>query len=273
MSRLISMLGAVLLLAPLSARAENPVVVELFTSQGCSSCPPADRLLTELATHDYVIALALHVDYWDYLGWADIFAQPAFSNRQRRYARAWGERSVYTPQMVVQGVAYMVGSRADEIQRQIMLAEESDAKVELVARNDGADIEIILRPTNGVASEADIQLVRYSTGETVMIERGENAGKSVEYVNIVESWENLGRWDGLSTTTMTVPAAEAGEYVVIIQAPGPGEIYAASRVSVRRQSFWVQRAFNLGESLAHLVGFIMQRTCGVASAWFRVFCV
>ncbi len=231
MSRLISLLGAALLLAPISARADSPVVVELYTSQGCEACPPADRLLAELATHDYIIALALHVDYWDYLGWADIFGQRKFSDRQRRYAQAWGERSVYTPQAVVQGVSYMVGSRADEIQRQIMQAEEVESGVELSARNLGRGIEIEIEPLGTGPLEADIQLVRYSPGQRVRIERGENAGKTIDYVNIVESWEIIGRWDGVSPVVLAVPEVESGDYVVILQAPGPGRIYAAERVS------------------------------------------
>ena len=222
------LLSAVLLLAPLGARADNLVVVELFTSQGCSSCPPADRLLAELATHDYVIPLALHVDYWDYLGWKDDFARPEFSNRQRLYAQMWHERTVYTPQMVIQGVSYMVGSRSDEIQRQIMQAGSPDAKVRLDAQNDGPDLRISLSPVGAAPVEADIHLVRYSPGESVMIERGENAGKTINYVNIVESWETLGRWDGAGPTMVRVSDVAAGQYVVIIQAPGPGEIYAAA---------------------------------------------
>lgn len=231
MLRFISLLGAVLLLAPLSVRADNPVVVELYTSQGCSSCPPADRLLAELATHDYVIALALHVDYWDYLGWKDEFAKPAFSNRQRLYAQQWRERTVYTPQMVVQGDHYMVGSRGDEIQRQIMTAGAETPLVALSAANSGADIRIEISPLARETVEADIYLVRYSAGESVVIERGENAGKTIEYINIVESWETLGRWDGTGAAVLNVPRAEAGEYVVIVQAPGPGIIYAAAKLS------------------------------------------
>src|SRR5918996_4983900 len=101
----------VLLAAPPLARAQtNPVVVELFTSQGCSSCPPADALLAELAGKDGVIALALHVDYWDYLGWADSFASPAFTARQRAYAKKAHSRTIYTPQMIVQGEDRLVGS-------------------------------------------------------------------------------------------------------------------------------------------------------------------
>ncbi len=231
MSRFLSVLGAVLFLAPLNARAEQPVVVELYTSQGCSSCPPADQLLAELATHDYVIALALHVDYWDYLGWADIFASPAFSARQRLYSQQWGERTVYTPQMVVQGVNYMVGSRGDEIQRQIMQAESREVRVALAVARTGQGFKIDLAPLGAGAGAADIQLVHFSPGESVMIERGENAGQTIDYVNIVESWETVARWDGKSAVVVNVPATETGEYVVIIQAPGPGEIYAAARTS------------------------------------------
>lgn len=231
MSKLNILLGAALMLYPALAKAEKPVVVELYTSQGCAACPPADRLLAELATHDYIIALALHVDYWDYLGWADVFADPAFSDRQRLYAREWGKRTVYTPQMVVQGVNYMVGSRSDEIKRQIMQAEENETTVSLSAQNSEQGIRIELAPLGAGGREADIQLVRYSPGESVTIERGENAGKTIEYVNIVESWENIGHWDGIGPMVMMVPEVQAGEYVVIIQAPGPGEIYAAARVS------------------------------------------
>lgn len=223
--------GAALLLAPVMAEAENPVVVELFTSQGCSSCPPADLLLSRIATNENVIALALHVDYWDYLGWKDEFAMPAFSDRQRLYARAWHERSVYTPQMVVQGVSYMVGSRADEIQRQIMQAEENAEVVSLSARNQGAGIQIEVAPIGGEPPEADIYLVRYTAGESVVIERGENAGKTIDYINVVQDWQNLGRWDGKGPSVVNVPSADAGEYVVIIQAPGPGLIYAATQLS------------------------------------------
>jgi len=223
--------AAALSLAPMVAQAESPVVVELFTSQGCSSCPPADRLLAELATHDYVIAIALHVDYWDYLGWKDDFAKPEFSNRQRLYAREWGERSVYTPQMVVQGVSYMVGSRSDEIQRQIMQSENYDTVLEITAENKGRGITIDLTPLAGAPDEADIHLVRILESQTVQIERGENAGRRIEYINIVDSWETLGRWDGNGPVVVNVPRAEAGEYVVIVQAPGPGQIYAATRLS------------------------------------------
>ncbi|MCF6271948.1 MAG: DUF1223 domain-containing protein [Rhodobacteraceae bacterium] len=231
MFRFFGIFSAVVFLFPATSQADSPVVVELFTSQGCSSCPPADRLLAELATHDYVIALALHVDYWDYLGWKDIFARPEFSDRQRKYARVWGQRTVYTPQMVVQGVNAMVGSRADEIQRQIMQFENSPIKAKVRAESVGPGIRIEITAVMADIGDANIQLVRYSAGEVVVIERGENAGKAIEYVNIVESWETVGSWSGSGDAVLEVPEAPAGKYVVIVQAVGPGEIFAAARMS------------------------------------------
>ncbi len=225
------LLGAALFFAPVYAQAESPVVVELYTSQGCSSCPPADRLLAELATHDYVIALALHVDYWDYLGWKDKFAKPEFSDRQRLYARQWGERSVYTPQMVVQGVKYMVGSRADEIQRQIMQFEDAPDQASLRISHSTQGTQIRIAALAGPLGEAEVYLVGYSEGETVRIERGENAGQIIEYVNVVDRWETLGRWDGSAEMVLDLPDLVQGKYVVIVQALGPGEIYVAARLT------------------------------------------
>jgi hypothetical protein len=104
-------------------------------------------------------------------------------------------------------------------------------KVELTVQKNGRGINVRMEPLNGATAEADLLLARFSESETVVIERGENAGKTIEYVNIVKSWESLGRWDGNGAATVSVPQAEAGEYAVIIQAPGPGEIYAAARLS------------------------------------------
>ena len=110
MKILISMVFAAFAAISVPATAQSPVVVELFTSQGCSSCPPADKLMHELAKRDDVIALALHVDYWDYIGWKDVFAQPEFTARQRAYARLGNRKMIYTPQMVINGRDHVVGS-------------------------------------------------------------------------------------------------------------------------------------------------------------------
>ena len=221
----------VLAVLPISARAQDPVVVELYTSQGCSSCPPADRLLAELAHHDYVIALALHVDYWDYLGWKDDFADPDFSDRQRRYARVWHERSVYTPQMVIQGVQYMVGSRADEVQRQIMQFETDVSPVLIEASFEGDTATVTVRPENRPMPTSTVYLVRYSEGRDVMIERGENRGKTIHYVNVVEAWDTIAEWDGRSAISIQARGQAAGNYVVIVQEAGQGQIFAARLLS------------------------------------------
>src|SRR5690606_9121092 len=113
------------------------VVVELFTSQGCSSCPPADALLSELAAQPGVIALALHVDYWDYLGWKDSFASPAFSARQKAYAKSFGRRSIFTPQMVVQGRQALVGHDAPSVLSAIAEGLTEQATVNLALRREG----------------------------------------------------------------------------------------------------------------------------------------
>ena len=127
------------------AAAGEAVVVELFTSQGCSSCPPADRILGELAERDDVIALALHVDYWDYLGWKDEFASPQYTKRQRAYARAAGERTIYTPQMVIGGQDHVIGSRPMKVSQAIQkhIAKAQPVRVQL--KRNGDTLTIVAR--------------------------------------------------------------------------------------------------------------------------------
>ncbi len=128
-------LWAVCAVAAFAQGTDNPVVVELFTSQGCSSCPPADAILGDLAGRDDVIALALHVDYWDYIGWKDTFADPSYTKRQRAYARVAGARNIYTPQMVVGGMDHLVGVRPMELSD---LIERHNAKDSTIDLNLGA---------------------------------------------------------------------------------------------------------------------------------------
>ncbi len=229
--RLFVFITALLSLAPVVSNAENPIVVELYTSQGCSSCPPADLVLEQLVQHDYVIALALHVDYWDYLGWKDEFADPAFSARQRRYARAWNERSVYTPQMVVHGEQYMVGSRGDEVQRQIMQHENDVVTVSLdVQMHDGSATVSVAPKGRNVAASA-VYLVGYSNGQDVAIERGELRGRTLHYVNVVQSWQTVANWDGAAAISFQTQHLGDLNYVVIIQEAGQGRILAAARLT------------------------------------------
>ncbi|MBL4917682.1 DUF1223 domain-containing protein [Tabrizicola sp. DMG-N-6] len=210
-----------------------PVVIELYTSQGCSSCPPADEFMARLAEDPRVIALALHVDYWDYLGWKDRFADAQFTARQKSYAKAIRDRMVYTPQMIVQGQERVVGSRVEEVEAAILRHIDRPGTVHLVVeRETGGTGRIIIR------AEADpppksalrVQLVRYRPSEEVEIGRGENSGRSMIYHNIVTSWQVLGEWNGQSPLVMEAEAAGSEPAVVILQSEGPSEIVAAQRL-------------------------------------------
>lgn len=204
------------------------VVVELYSSQGCSSCPPADEILAELADRDDIIALALHVDYWDYMGWKDTFASPKFTERQRAYARVAGARTIYTPQMIVSGLEHVVGTRPAELMAAIKRQAGMPAGATLdVARRDG---ELVISATAKarLPEGALVQLVRYRPEATVEIRAGENAGRRISYRNIVTDWQNLGLWDGAAPLSMKVGIDTGLPAAVILQEPGPGRIIAAA---------------------------------------------
>ena len=169
---------AMIVFAPAARAQTNPVVVELFTSQGCSSCPPADALLAELADEDGVIALALHVDYWDYLGWQDSFASPAFTARQRAYAKKARSRTIYTPQMIVQGEDRLVGSKGDMVRARISEHRDGAPSMRLEVARDGAAIDISLEPVEPELGPADVHVVTFDPAQEVAIEAGENAGSA-----------------------------------------------------------------------------------------------
>ena len=213
--------------------AGSPVVVELYTSQGCSSCPPADAILSELAPREDVIALALHVDYWDYLGWKDEFGSPAFSKRQKAYARAAGARTVYTPQMVVGGAEHLVGVRPMELADLIARHKATAPTVRLAVERSGAVLKIgaeSLGPESiGAGGDMIVQVVGYRPEATVDIRGGENTGRTITYHNIVESWQPVAEWDGSAPLAIETPAPE-GVVVVIVQEAGPGAILAARRL-------------------------------------------
>ncbi|MBP0481781.1 DUF1223 domain-containing protein [Sagittula salina] len=208
---------------------DAPVVVELFTSQGCSSCPPADALLAELAERDDVIPLAFHVDYWDYIGWKDNFASPKFTKRQKGYARAGGWKMIYTPQIVVNGMEDVVGSRPAEVADLIAAHEDkpAHAKVTLTRRGDRV---LIRAQGNGRMQACDVSVLHYAPAQEVTIDRGENAGKTILYTHIVRDWDVTARWDGTGTFEMEVPSPAGQPVVVLLQAPRYGPILAAARL-------------------------------------------
>lgn len=230
--RLLWLMAAMLVaLSPGTARSQPaPVVVELFTSQGCSSCPPADALLAELADLPGVIALALHVDYWDYLGWKDSFADPAFSDRQKAYAQSFGKRSIFTPQMVVQGRDSLVGHDADRIRGRIAAHQAESPAVELTVRREGDELWIRLAPRDTPVGPAEVQLVRFIPSYEVSIEGGENAGQRILYTNIVASWETVATWDGTGPVELRYDGIDGTPGVVIVQRGRVGPVLTAARL-------------------------------------------
>lgn len=215
-----------------SARADNgPVVVELFTSQGCSSCPPADEILSELAGRDDVIALALHVDYWDYIGWKDTFGDHAYTQRQHGYAYAKGDTTVYTPQFVVGGADHVVGARTMDLMGQIRRHESASeiVEIELVRRGTVAELEANWS-NRAQRRDAVVQLVHYLPQADVDIRRGENAGRRISYVNIVTGIEVVGRWNSAGPLKLTLRDLPDGHAVILIQENDFGPILAAAHV-------------------------------------------
>lgn len=213
-----------------AAAQDNPVVVELYTSQGCSSCPPADAYFHEsLSGRDDIIALALHVDYWDYLGWKDHFASPAFSKRQRDYARAAGHRSVYTPQMIIGGQDHVVGNHPYEVKDLIKAHKRTAPPVDVSIAKKGGRF-VIEAETKGATGPMVIQVVRYRPLETVSIKRGENAGRDLAYSNIVESWDVVAEWDGQKPIRIRTPAQGDLPVVAIVQGRDHGPILGAARL-------------------------------------------
>jgi len=173
-----------------------PVVVELFTSQGCSSCPPADAMLAMLSGQQDVLPLSYHVDYWDYLGWADSFARPEFTERQTFYAHAVGERSVYTPQIIVDGQDTAVAPGPAQLMALIDSRRYAPAMINVQRQQTDTGETIELLPLSELGGSIDIVLVRYAPEREVEMQAGENRGRTVLYTNIVLSLEQLSRWDG-----------------------------------------------------------------------------
>lgn len=214
--------------AQAEAQSKKLVVVELFTSQGCSSCPPADAFLHELAAREDVLALGLHVDYWDYIGWEDTFGHKAFSERQRAYARVGLRRSVYTPQMIVNGEQHVVGNHPKEVNALVQAHQSGPELAVLDVGREGSKLRIDARAQGG--GEAAVLLVRYMPKGVAQIRRGENAGKNITYANIVTDIKVLQIWDMSLPLKATVRVSGADSAAILIQRRGHGPILAAARV-------------------------------------------
>ncbi|ANT49206.1 DUF1223 domain-containing protein [Mesorhizobium amorphae] len=217
--------GAVLLAlaATGTASAQPLTVVELFTSQGCSSCPPANANLIKVKDRSGVLALSFNVTYWDYLGWKDIFGREEFTQRQVNYEPALGRSGPFTPQVVVNGDADAVGARPGEIEG--LIASSGRIKGPSLSLANG---KIAIGAGKAPAGRADVWLVRYRQGVIeVPVARGENTGRTLPHANVVHALTKLGSWSG-EAITLPLPADSGGlSTAVLVQSPG-GPILAAA---------------------------------------------
>lgn len=221
--------------------SKDPVgVVELFTSQGCSSCPPADTVFSDLVAKGEVVALAYHVDYWDYLGWRDTFAKPENTARQYDYMKAFGAQSVYTPQAVINGRRHVNGASRGEIQSVLgeLRATDGGLSVDVKATHRGSSLMIEADAASGRPSEAEVLIVYFDPPTPIQIDSGENTGKTVTYWNAVTGVQVAGMWHGKSVR-FELPMREVakkgtGGYAVLLQAVksdgSPGPILGATVV-------------------------------------------
>lgn len=221
---------AILMFPNLVSAQSGPVVVELFTSQGCSSCPPADDYLAGLVGRDDILPLSFHVDYWDRLGWKDTLGSPEFTARQYAYSHAFRNRSVWTPQFVVGGVAYSKGSFRDFLPKTVKKLSKKPAKIKLSVVRKGANVLIGVERLSDGLPPMLISVIGYIPEEIVQIKRGENAGRSISYRNTVRTWTDVGKWDGRKSASLTAPMSNDPAHAVIVQATENGPIMAAAYV-------------------------------------------
>ncbi|MBM6580941.1 DUF1223 domain-containing protein [Microvirga sp. BT689] len=239
-TRLKATLAALGLAASLQPALADPprAVVELFTSQGCSSCPPADELLVEYSRQPDIVALSLPVNYWDYLGWKDTLAHVAFTERQKAYAHSRSDRQVFTPQMIVNGKKSSIGSDRAQIEKAIQYTTKGrqTLPVNVSLNEQNGTISIAIEETPETTQRAaEVWVLPVLKSQTVPIERGENRGKTITYANVVRGLNRVGEWRG-GSARFEVPldmARNGGDaYVVLLQstdAARPGIILGAAK--------------------------------------------
>ncbi|WP_246696896.1 DUF1223 domain-containing protein [Methylobacterium planeticum] len=212
-------------------------MVELFTSQGCAVCPPADQMLGELARRPGILALTLPVTYWDYLGWKDTLALPPFSERQRAYASAHGERQLYTPQAVINGGAIVVASDRPNVERILRETRALNTlRVPVASEEHGERIIVEIGADADPGAKGDVWLIPVLRHRPVSVERGENKGRVVVYVNVARGLQRLGPWTGqpaqFEVPRSTTRVGEADTYVIVVQGASggrPGRIWGAAK--------------------------------------------
>jgi hypothetical protein len=244
-SRWSGALGVCAIVAIISpAHAEPRAVVELFTSQGCSSCPPADQIIGELAKDPSIIALSLPIDYWDYLGWKDTLADSRFSARQKAYSHMRGEREVYTPQVVVNGSAHVIGSDRARIEGAIEDTKKADGvmsvPISMTLAGKQINISVAAAGKAPAAAHGEVWICSISKAVPIKIGRGENRGREITYHNVVRNLLKVGDWNG-SPGSWTVPleniSREGIDAAVVFVQDGnrdtPGPMLGAAYTSLR----------------------------------------
>lgn len=234
----IALTGFLVFKASSSATAQSmegtsaPIVIELFTSQSCSSCPPADRLLGALAENENIIALSCHVTYWNHLHWKDTLSQDFCTQRQRQYTRSLKSRGPYTPQMVINGHHDVVGNRANQVNDVVGSAAVKDIILPIKMSVTGETIQVILPQTN-LNSSITLTLFAFDDKHTQSIPSGENRGSTVDYTNPVSNIAALGKWNGEAQTIEFKNHKDSGGFAVLAQDKnGYGKIIAAGQLKL-----------------------------------------
>ena len=224
--------------APPSGPSSGPWAIELFTSQGCSSCPPADAQLGKLSERSDIVALSFHVDYWDYIGWKDPFAARVMTDRQHAYARVLRQRYVYTPEMVVDGVTHEPGVTKASIDQMLATAQHQSpmrATPRLERVMDGP-LTITLAPFKLEGSvPADITLAVYDRRHSTPVPRGENTGHTLDNFNVVRRIETVATWDGSAASWTVAPDRfQPGQGIaVLVQHNDVGSMIGCNKLEPR----------------------------------------
>ena len=230
-------LGALLFTGSAHAAEDRvPIVVELFTSQGCSSCPQADAFVGELQSRHDVIAMSFNIDYWDYIGWRDTLASHENTLRQQAYSKVLAAHQVYTPQMVIDGDEDVAGNQRDKALQIIEKCKHEDleARVPVVLKLAGDEIDVVIG--GGAHREATVWMAHTLSERSVDIGRGENRGRVLTYHNVVRSFAAVGKWSGDALVLRLPAKGQPGEnsdgIVVWVQAGEMGQILGAAQIKV-----------------------------------------
>jgi len=240
-----SLVAGILIASSGFAGAAPRALLELFTSQGCSSCPPADKLLGELTKDPSLVALSLPIDIWDYLGWKDTLALPGHTARQRAYAEVRGDRQVYTPQLVVNGSAHVVGSDRAAIERAVAETDRNPDIMSLAVMTSTADgtLSISVKAPPGKQTKGEVWLCPLARAISVVVGRGENRGHTLIYHNVVRAWRKLGDIAGAdSSWRVPLDKIESGKVdaaAIIVQEgtrTKPGIVLGAAYTTLGHQA-------------------------------------